>query len=135
MHDRSRVSKTYFYKKPDGTIFACEEKEAAVLQKKKWEQVGVSDGKLYFQLINKAVIEQKVELDALDIKYPKEAKPNTYYTKRAEILEKTRLKFMEAATAEQKLATGNKEKPQSNDVTLVGNFTPQMRASFLSLKK
>lgn len=47
------MPETYFYKKRDGTIFACEAKEAEVIHKH-YEQIGVSDGTIYSREVDKA---------------------------------------------------------------------------------
>jgi len=59
--------KTFYYKRPDGSIFACGLKEAASIHTHEvYKQVGVSDGKVYLQTLYDAVVTQDSELDALE---------------------------------------------------------------------
>jgi len=47
------MAETFFYKRNDGFIFACEAKEAEVIHTK-YQQIGVSDGSKYQYEVDKA---------------------------------------------------------------------------------
>lgn len=129
LHPSEKPQKTFFYERPDGTVFACNEKEAASAHKR-FKQVGVSDGELYFSLMRKAIEEQNTALEKLEREYPKEKKPKKYFTKRMDIMDATKTKIHEAALAEQQAAMGHIEKPHVSDLCLKkGNFSPQMEQS------
>lgn len=59
--------KTFYYKRPNGSIFACGLKEAASIHTHEaYRQVGVSDGRAYLAVIYDAVATQDSELNALE---------------------------------------------------------------------
>lgn len=53
--------KTYFYKRADDTIFACHAREAFKIHDQ-YEQVGVSDGKKFYEIMQEAVKTQDTSL-------------------------------------------------------------------------
>jgi hypothetical protein len=88
-----QVNKTYFYEMPNGKIEPVEAKEAWELHKKKYKQIGVSDGSKYRQAIAEA--RQIFQLQGLEMSQ-----------------ERLRKGFEE----ELEVARGNFETPPSNDV-------------------
>lgn len=82
--------KTFFYQRKDGSIFACSEKEASQMDKF-YEQVGVSDGVAYVEVLASAGFTKGQEVSDEVIK---------------DILQR-------AFDAELASARGNKEKPKS----------------------
>lgn len=88
-----KINKTYFYEMPSGNIEAVESREAWELHKKRFKQIGVSDGSLY-----RKAMEEARELF------------------KTEGLEKSQERLRKGVEEEIEAARGHFEVPPNNDV-------------------
>lgn len=137
------MKKTYFFKRADGTVFACEEEEASQAQKK-FAYLGVSDGQMYEKVLREeqeamrglklevVEIERKIELirskldelflDDADAKTTKrltkkmEVLLDEWSEKKAELNDAFAIIDKKAFDAELKIAKKNKELPPDMSV-------------------
>lgn len=127
-----RPEKTYFYKRPDGSIFACSEKQASEVQKQKVSKlVGVGDGQTFWKKLREAVVEQSKALDEIG-PYPEGGsgkKRQAWREAREKIAERAKKAIEEAQEAEIVLAKKHKKAPPDFSVEINGGgglITPQM---------
>lgn len=105
--------KTYFYQRPDGTIFPCEAKEAWAAHKK-FKQVGVSDGKTYF-----------IKLMEIANKY--NGKIDISTDEGQEKMRQVQGEMQEALNAEIEVARGKPERPPQNDVNFINGDASRLK--------
>lgn len=120
----------YYYRRRDGTIFACGAKEARAVHRQ-YEQVGISDGKVYMKLLTEAIQHQDDELSVAEEE--KEAGMEeamtreerrevllTYAKERRRIADDARAALAAAQAADIEEAKKHKETPPDTSGTVVG---------------
>lgn len=128
--------KTYYYRRSDGSIFACGPKEASLIHSK-YTQVGVSSAKTYLAIILEAVRVQDADIEACN-----EEKENAleecatkeerievlkwYRTERQRISDASRAALDRAREEDIKEAMSNHERPADMNGTVHGNTNPKI---------
>lgn len=100
---------TYYYRRADGSVFACGEKEASKIHGK-YAQHGVSDGQLFHSLVRKAVKDQNDALEALSRK----RKGRAWDSERQRIADKARADMTAAYDADMASCEGKASKPNDS---------------------
>lgn len=134
-HEVRNPGKTYFFARPDGSVFACKLREATEAKKKN-KLVGVSDGSVFYNHLKAAA---KIH-DAMLGKYEDDMETleeeledgditQAAYRKRKSVLSKLRKKistdaqtsFREASKLEEDAARGKLEVIENIDCRVYGN--------------
>lgn len=105
------MKNTYFYEKPDGVIFACEDEEASITGSK-YKQIGVSDGSLFNEMMKDiqrelASIEREIKLKFETGSVPTEEQ----LLKKREVIERFNQRYKESFNAEVERSRGNLVEP------------------------
>lgn len=112
-----RPQMTFYYERPNGSVFACGAKEADLMHRV-YKQVGVSDGLTFRKYLMAAINRQNSAIDALNKKY--KSKTKKYWDEREKIAERARKDLIDAEEAEWQVAKGKKQKPPDNRGTIEG---------------
>lgn len=112
---RPALQKTFFYERDNGTWFACGEVEASLHEKrnsKKVRLVGVSDGSVYFQMMNDKIREVNEKVGGVEKKFASKKMSQSRYDIAIEKLNNELLQASKDATlAEYERAKGHIERP------------------------
>lgn len=126
---RPALQKTFFYEREDGSWFVCEETEASLHEKRRSNRVrlvGVSDGAIYFKMMNDKIKEINEKVAELEKKGLTPAKYDAKIEKlNEELLSATR----EAKQAEYEHAKGHIEKPVDPNIKRMSGLTGGQQSS------
>lgn len=130
---RPAMQKTFFYERQDGSWFACTEQEAFLQERRtsnKVRLVGVSNGEMYFSMMNekiKEVTEKVAELEkkSMSGKLSKTRYDNAIERLNEELLQASR----DARTAEYNAAKGHLERPADPNVVRSSNLSSSQQQS------
>lgn len=105
--------KTYFYKRKDGSIFPCEAKEAWAVHNK-LQQVGVSDGKAYFNRIKEIASQYNGKIDMST-------------DEGQALMAQIQKEMQDALNAEIEIARGNLERPPQQNISFLNGDANKLR--------
>ena len=124
---RPALQKTFFYERDDKSWFACSEVEASLHEKrnsKKVRLVGVSDGSLYFSMMNEKIKEVNEKMGEVDKKFTGKKLSQSRYDIAVEKLNNELLQASKDATlAEYERAKGHLERPADPNAQRLAGLT------------